>query len=65
MKYMWKVVIENPKDKNEKVTMYGVAANINIAISKAKKKLKENLKMKSDSEDLVVLDAEMLHVVEF
>lgn len=65
MKYVWKVVIQHPKNKEEKIEIYGTAANINIAISKAKKKTKEHLNMKSDNDDLMVLDAEMLHVVEF
>lgn len=65
MKYIWKVVIQHPKNTEEQIEMFGVAANINIAISKAKKKLKEKLDMKSDSDDLDVLTAEMLHVVEF
>lgn len=65
MKYMWKVVIQHPKNADESVTMYGTAANVNIAISKAKKKLKENLKMKSENDDLTVLEASMLHPIEF
>jgi hypothetical protein len=62
---MWKVVVNHPKTEGEQVTMYGTAANVNIAISKAKKKLKEALKMKSESDDLVVVEATMLHPIEF
>lgn len=65
MKYIWVVEIKHPKEKDSKITIYGTAANVNIAISKAKKKLKENLNMKSDNDDLMVLSAEMLYVVGF
>lgn len=64
MKYVWKVVVQNPSD-GENLTMYGTAANINIAISKAKKKAKEQLDMKSESDDLFVLHTEKLYTIEF
>ena len=65
VKNMYQVLIENPKVDNETVTMFGVAASINIAISKSKKKLKENLGMESEQEDLIVVSAIHLHPVEF
>jgi len=65
MKYMWKVIIQHPKNKNEKIELYGIAANANIAMSKAKKKVKEILSMKSDGSDLMVLETIMLHEIEF
>lgn len=64
MKYVWKVVIQNPESEDG-VEMHGVAANVNIAISKAKKKYKETHNMKSESDDLTVLSAERLYTVEF
>jgi hypothetical protein len=65
MKFMWKVVVRHPKKNEEDLTLYGVAANANIAMSKAKKKVKEMLNMKSDGTDLMVLETVMLHEVEF
>ncbi|MCK5601796.1 hypothetical protein KAR91_08010 [Candidatus Pacearchaeota archaeon] len=65
MKFMWKVIIKSPKKDQENVTLYGIAANANIAMSKAKKKVKEILNMKSDGTDLMVLETIMLHEVEF
>jgi len=65
MKYMWEVIINSPKDVGQQLHLYGVAANINIAISKAKKKVKEDFKLKPESDDLVVVNVNMLHPVEF
>lgn len=65
MRYVWEVIIKHPLKKDEDVTMYGASANINIAISRAKKKLKERLNIESDTSDLVVLTAKALHEVEF
>lgn len=65
MKYMWEVTLQHHKNDSETVRMYGVAANINIAISKAKKKYKELNDIKSESDDLVVLNVNLLHPIEF
>ena len=65
MKSMWKTVIIHPQKENETIELYGVAANINVALSKSKKRLKESLDIKSELEDLTVLSVERLHEVEF
>lgn len=64
MKYVWEVTVQKP-DSDDSLTLYGQAANINIAISKAKKKAKEHLGMKSESDDLTVLTTKRLYEIQF
>jgi len=65
VKYFWKITIDHPLKDNETIVIYGVAANMNIALQKAKKSVKEKLEIKSNNDDLFVTNAEKLHEVEF
>lgn len=62
--YTWKVRYIDP-DSGEEAFITGQAANINIAIQKARKKVKEQSKKAKEQDVVEVLGADMVVPIKF